>query len=99
MRKLHVLMKKEELDGQRLDGKVVIVLDILFATTTIVAALSEGASELPYDISERLRAYAEERGLLRDLLPARRTKGLAKAAKKAGRATAERMAQSMGASA
>ena len=46
MRKLHVLMKKEELDGQRLDGKVVIVLDILFATTTIVAALSEGASEV-----------------------------------------------------
>lgn len=44
MRKLHVLLKKEELDGQRIEGKVVIVLDILFATTTIVAALSEGAA-------------------------------------------------------
>ncbi|HYR26488.1 MAG TPA: 2-phosphosulfolactate phosphatase, partial [Aquabacterium sp.] len=30
--------------GQRLDGKVVIVLDILFATTTIVAALDAGAT-------------------------------------------------------
>lgn len=46
MRKLHVLLKKEELDGQRLEGKVVIVLDILFATTTIVAALAEGAAEV-----------------------------------------------------
>lgn len=46
MRKLHVVMKKEELDGQRLDGKVVIVLDILFATTTIVAALDAGATEV-----------------------------------------------------
>lgn len=46
MRKLHVLLKKEELDAQRLDGKVLIVLDILFATTTIVAALAEGAVEV-----------------------------------------------------
>ena len=47
MRKLHVLMKKEELDGQRLDGKIVIVLDILFATTTIVAAGMASASASP----------------------------------------------------
>jgi 2-phosphosulfolactate phosphatase len=44
--KLHVLTKKEELDGVRLAGKVVIVLDILFATTTMVAALAHGASEV-----------------------------------------------------
>lgn len=44
MHKIHVLLKKEELDGQRLEGKVVIVLDILFATSSIVAALAHGAA-------------------------------------------------------
>ncbi len=44
--RLHVLMKKEELDAERLPGKVVIVLDVLFATTTIAAALDAGASEV-----------------------------------------------------
>ncbi len=46
MARIHVLLKKEELDGQRLPGKVVIVLDILFATSSIVAALAHGASEV-----------------------------------------------------
>ena len=44
--KLHVLVKKEELDGQRLPGKVVVVLDVLFATTSIAAALAHGATEV-----------------------------------------------------
>ncbi len=44
--KIHVLVKKEELDGQRLPGKVVVVLDVLFATTSIAAALSHGATEV-----------------------------------------------------
>ena len=44
MQKIHVLLKKEELDGERLDSKVVIVLDILFATTTMVGVLADGAS-------------------------------------------------------
>ncbi|MEZ5613776.1 MAG: 2-phosphosulfolactate phosphatase [Rhodocyclaceae bacterium] len=44
--KIHVLLKKEELDTQRLPGKVVIVLDILFATSSIVAALAHGAAEV-----------------------------------------------------
>jgi len=45
--KVHVLTKKEELDSVRLPGKVVVVLDIIFATTTMVAALdwSETRSE------------------------------------------------------
>ena len=33
--KVHVLTKKEELDSVRVPGKVVVVLDILFATTLI----------------------------------------------------------------
>jgi 2-phosphosulfolactate phosphatase len=42
--KVHVLTRKEELDGIRLPGKVLIVLDILFATTTMAAALAHGAT-------------------------------------------------------
>jgi 2-phosphosulfolactate phosphatase len=44
--KVHVLSKKEELDTVRLPGKVVVVLDILFATTTMVTALANGATEI-----------------------------------------------------
>jgi 2-phosphosulfolactate phosphatase len=41
-----VLTKKEELDSVRVPGKVVVVLDILFATTTMVTALAHGAKEI-----------------------------------------------------
>lgn len=44
--KVHVLTKKEELDHVRVPGKVVVVLDILFATTTMVSALADGATEV-----------------------------------------------------
>ena len=44
--KIHVLTKKEELDTVRVGGKVVVVLDILFATTTMVTALAHGAREV-----------------------------------------------------
>ena len=44
--RIHVLTRKEELDGVRVTGKVVVVLDILFATTTMVAALAGGAAEV-----------------------------------------------------
>jgi len=46
MAKIHVLLKKEELDRERLSGKTVIVLDVLFATTTLAAALADGAREV-----------------------------------------------------
>lgn len=62
MPKIHVLLKKEELDRQRLPGKVVIVLDILFATTSIVAALAHGAVEVvPLLDGAAARAAAEKR--------------------------------------
>ncbi len=44
--KIHVLLKKEELDSQRLPGKIVVVLDVLFATSSIVTALARGAVEV-----------------------------------------------------
>lgn len=44
--KVHVLFKREDLDHERLEGKVAIVLDVLFATTTIIHALHSGAKEV-----------------------------------------------------
>lgn len=62
MAKVHVLLKKEELDSQRLPGKVVVVLDILFATTSIVTALAHGAREVvPLPDGEACLAEARER--------------------------------------
>ena len=34
--KIHVLFRKEDIDPSKMTGKIVVVLDILFATTTIV---------------------------------------------------------------
>lgn len=42
--KIHVLTRKEELDSVRVGGKIVVVIDILFATTTMVTALAHGAA-------------------------------------------------------
>jgi 2-phosphosulfolactate phosphatase len=59
--KVHVLTKKEELDSVRVPGKVVIVLDILFATTTMVTALAHGAKEVVPVLDESAaRAYAND---------------------------------------
>jgi len=51
--KVHVLYRKEDLDGYRLSGKVVIVLDILFATSTIVNALAHGATDVIPTLDEQ----------------------------------------------
>jgi 2-phosphosulfolactate phosphatase len=57
--KVHVLTKKEELDTVRVQGKVVVVLDILCATTTMVAALAHGAREIVPVLDEAAaRKYA-----------------------------------------
>ena len=58
--KIHVLTKKEELDSVRMQGKIVVVLDILFATTTMVTALAHGAAEVVPVLDEAAaRAYGE----------------------------------------
>ena len=46
--KIHLLLKKEEIDCEKLadSEKVVVVLDVLLATSTIVASLSFGASKI-----------------------------------------------------
>jgi 2-phosphosulfolactate phosphatase len=60
--RIHVLAKKEELDGVRVPGKVVIVLDIIFATTTMVAALAHGATEV-LPVLDEAAARARAKGL------------------------------------
>ncbi len=60
--KLHVLVKKEELDRERLEGKVVLVVDVLFATTSIATALAHGATEVvPTLDGDAARAEAARR--------------------------------------
>ena len=60
--KVHVVFKREDLELEVLHDKVVIVLDILFATTTIVGAISEGAScVIPVRNEKEARAEAEGR--------------------------------------
>ena len=62
--KVHVLYRKEELDHERLEGKVAIVLDVLFATSTIVAALANGATEVIPTLDEAgARAEAQRHPL------------------------------------
>jgi 2-phosphosulfolactate phosphatase len=59
--KVHVLYRKEDLDHERLEGKVAIVLDVLFATSTIIAALANGATEVIPTLDEAgARAEAQK---------------------------------------
>lgn len=60
--KVHVLTKREELDTVRVPGKVVVVLDILFATTTMVTALANGATEV-IPVLDEAAARAAAKGL------------------------------------
>lgn len=61
MSKVHVLLKKEELDHERLNDKVVIVLDVLFATSTIITALQHGAADVvPVEDEAAARRAADQ---------------------------------------
>jgi 2-phosphosulfolactate phosphatase len=58
--KVHVLFRRQDLDMVRLEGKVVVVLDILFATSTMIAALADGAAEvIPALNEEHARGKAQ----------------------------------------
>src|SRR5207249_39997 len=57
--KVHVLTRKEELDSVRVAGKLVVVIDVLFATTTMVAALAHGALEV-IPVLDEAAARAED---------------------------------------
>jgi len=44
--RIHVVLKKEDITDEAVAGKIAIVLDVMFATSTIVAALVAGAREV-----------------------------------------------------
>lgn len=44
--RIHVVLKKEDITQEAVAGKVAIVIDVMFATSTIVAALAAGAREV-----------------------------------------------------
>jgi len=61
MPKLHVIAHKDELDPLRLADKLVAVIDVLFATSTVVAVLDAGALEvIPVVDAQAARARARE---------------------------------------
>lgn len=43
---LHVLFRKEDLDPGRIAGKTLVVVDVLFATTSIITALDRGVANV-----------------------------------------------------
>ncbi|WP_202844061.1 2-phosphosulfolactate phosphatase [Luteimonas saliphila] len=43
---LHLLVRREDIDPERLGGRVVVVIDVLFATSTIVRALGAGLAAI-----------------------------------------------------
>jgi 2-phosphosulfolactate phosphatase len=62
MRRLHVLFCWQDLDVARIADKTVVVLDILFATSTIVAAFSAGVrAVIPAKSADHARAIAAGR--------------------------------------
>jgi 2-phosphosulfolactate phosphatase len=47
MRKIHLLLKKEEIDEQKIsENKIAVIFDILLATSTIASALEFGAKQV-----------------------------------------------------
>lgn len=46
MQALHVIMRKEDVEPERVGGKVAVVFDVLFATTTVVSAFEAGVTDV-----------------------------------------------------
>lgn len=48
MAKIHLILKKEDIDSQKIkeNGKIAVVFDVLLATSTITAGLNHGATEV-----------------------------------------------------
>lgn len=63
MTKVHLLIRKEDIDEVKMNegNKLAVVLDVLLATTTITAALHDGATEVypVMDAKEALRKKSE----------------------------------------
>lgn len=46
MGKIHVLLRKEEIDEAKMEGKVAVIIDVLMSTTTIAWMLEHGAANV-----------------------------------------------------
>ncbi|MBX0359269.1 2-phosphosulfolactate phosphatase [Halobacillus sp. Nhm2S1] len=58
---IQVIFKKEDIQPEKLKGKVVVVFDVLFATSTITAAIADGASSvIPVFSPDEARKLAEQ---------------------------------------
>lgn len=64
MGKIHLLMRKEEIDPERILGKTVVVLDVLLATSTITSAIAAGAKGViaAGDVAAAKKVVAEMEG-------------------------------------
>lgn len=60
MQNLHVIMCKEDLDPAKVEGRVAVVFDVLFATSTIAAAFHHGVTDvIPAGQAEEARRATE----------------------------------------
>ncbi|RWZ58124.1 2-phosphosulfolactate phosphatase [Halobacillus fulvus] len=62
MSRIHVLFKKEDIDPAFIRGKVAVVFDVLFATSTITAALAEGAKGV-FPVLDHVQAKEKAKSL------------------------------------
>jgi 2-phosphosulfolactate phosphatase len=67
--KVHVLFRRQDLEMVKLEGKVVIVLDVLFATSSMITALAHGATDvIPALNEDHAREEAKKLGGKRHVL-------------------------------
>lgn len=65
MARTEIVLKAEDMDAKAARGKVCVVIDVLRASTTIVAALAAGCPEIiPVRTPEQARETARRRGCL-----------------------------------
>ncbi|MCP3030148.1 2-phosphosulfolactate phosphatase [Halobacillus sp. A1] len=65
MRNIQLIFKKEDIEPEQMKGKVAVVFDILFATTTITAALEDGAESV-FAVYDQAQAREKARSLDED---------------------------------
>lgn len=66
---IHVLFRKEDLDPERIADQTIVVVDILFATTSIIAALDCGATAVyPARDPDEARSLPDRVGIAEPVL-------------------------------
>ncbi|MDD2058423.1 2-phosphosulfolactate phosphatase [Pseudomonas sp. GD03860] len=65
MARINVVLRKEDLEPSFLHDKVAVVIDVLFATSSIVTALNQGATDV-YPVLNQQMALETVRGFAQD---------------------------------